>query len=346
MSEYATIPTATKPSIEPQELFYKDRIEEFQKLRPDLTEEGLREEIASKYNELPEEAKTVYKERANQLLEESKNKEDLGAKMPEEDLKQTQDVLEDIIEGALRKKVKTNNDVTEPFEDISMIPMQEPTSSNISVTESSKPLSSIEAGPPVLPIEQDKNEAPLYALEEGEGKEATEAPKEALEGLESTEIKEGGETIEEEKRKPETHASRTHEALSRAGKKGAAKRWGKKYEEEGVEKPLEEHKPKPKTKPGIDPEISEAFSKIGYLGGKARGGEDKRGANIDFKTHDALSKAGKMGAAKRWGQHHQGEETKKVSQSHIQTRSQKSSQSQPTGETVPENDGMEKQEEK
>jgi hypothetical protein len=110
------------------------------------------------------------------------------------------------------------------------------------------------------------------------------------------------------KLKSETSTSKvsesTHQALSKAGKKGAAKRWGKPLEkEEGG--PSDTTEPSTSTKPQkapktVDPEISSAFSKIGYMGGKARGGEDSK-APIDPETHEALSKAGKLGAAKRWG---------------------------------------------
>jgi len=95
----------------------------------------------------------------------------------------------------------------------------------------------------------------------------------------------------------------THEALSRAGKKGAAKRWGKSLEtDQNSDMPQQSSSSTLHTKSQkvVDPEISHAFSKIGYMGGKARGGEELKGG-IDLETHEALSKAGKMGAAKRWG---------------------------------------------
>jgi len=140
--------------------------------------------------------------------------------------------------------------------------------------------------------------------------------------------------ISKKGRKPKSEASSskvsesTHQALSKAGKKGAAKRWGKplEKEEEGASEnvePSSSTKHSKVQKAAVDPEISHAFSKIGYMGGKARGGEESKGP-IDSETHEALSKAGKLGAAKRWGKvrENQGIQKERGGGSHVMTRSQ------------------------
>lgn len=297
-----------KQPIEPQELFHRDKLEEYQNLRPDLNKESMLKEISKQYDELSEELKTIYKEKANQILEEFKSNQDPQTKIPEIELKHAAETLEEILEGAIKKKVKVEKESNNPFQEESFLFTKEPSSFDLSFTRES-------ANKANLPEENAEivSDEKISMLE----KVKLENP-----------FDERGEFEKPVEVKKEIPASKTHEALSRAGKKGAAKRWGKKYEEqEGETSSSQEPKPKnSKTKPGIDPDISEAFAKIGYLGGKARGGDDKRGSNIDFKTHDALSKAGKMGAAKRWGQHAHREEMKNPSQSHVLTRSQKSSQ--------------------
>jgi hypothetical protein len=160
---------------------------------------------------------------------------------------------------------------------------------------------------------------------------------------EKTQEQPGEETVSPQKktpgkkgRKPKSEATTskisesTHQALSKAGKKGAAKRWGKLIEKEegaleSTEEPTTSTKQQQKGHKQVDPEISHAFSKIGYMGGKARGGEDQKGP-IDPETHLALSKAGKLGAAKRWGKvrESKGQPKEPVQGSHMMTRSQTS----------------------
>jgi len=293
-------------------------------MRPDLNQEAMEQELASKYNELPEDLKIVYKEKANQILEEFKNNNDPACKLLEKDVEQTANVMEEILEGVLKKKVKVEQSPSDEMEEASKS-SAEKASSTQSLNESLSKSLNPENG------SEEMNEVRNVNI----GSDKSDM-------LRPSDERETSEKKEDEKRKLEAPTTKTHEALSKAGKKGAAKRWGKKYDEDlnAEEKMVEEQKPKPfKQKAGIDPEISEAFSKIGHLGGKARGGEDKK-SNIDFKTHDALSKAGKMGAAKRWGQQTQGE-PKKMEQSHVQTRSHKSSH---TSSESMENDVMTKEE--
>lgn len=180
---------------------------------------------------------------------------------------------------------------------------------------------SIGAEEPLLPVEVPVEQTPEAPHEKTEQEQPTEE-------IVSPAIK-GSKPQKKTKTTPSSGkiSESTHQALSKAGKKGAAKRWGKKLETteggEEVAEPSSSTTKQQKSHKVVDPEISHAFSKIGYMGGKARGGEDSKGV-IDLETHEALSKAGKLGAAKRWGKakENKGVEKEAVHGSHVMTRSQ------------------------